>query len=90
MTGGYHNVVSLPVDWFKDWGAMPQGPPSVWQLVTLGGTFVGCLVGGLVIGLLLDRVLQTLPVFTLIGLGVGMVGACLAGYVRIRPFLKDD
>lgn len=69
---------------------MPQGPSSVWQLVTLGGTLVGCLVGGLVVGLLLDRVLQTLPVCTLIGLGVGMVCAGLAGYVRVRPFLKDD
>jgi F0F1-type ATP synthase assembly protein I len=62
---------------------------GIWQLVTLGGTLLGSLVGGLVIGLLVDRGTHTTPVFTLVGLGVGMVCGGLVGYVRVRGFLKD-
>ena len=68
---------------------MAQDSLGIWQLVSLGGALVGCLVGGLVVGLLVDRVVDTLPVFTVIGVAVGMVGACLIGYVRVRDFLKD-
>jgi F0F1-type ATP synthase assembly protein I len=68
---------------------MAQDSLGIWQLVSLGGTLLGCLVGGLVIGLLVDRAADTLPVFTVIGVAVGMVSACLIGYVRVREFLKD-
>lgn len=66
---------------------MAQRPVGVWELVTLGATSVGCLVGGLVIGLVLDRRLDSLPLYTLIGLAVGLVLACSISYVRIRQFL---
>jgi hypothetical protein len=65
-----------------------QRPLGVWELVTLGATTVGCLVGGLLVGLALDAHLETLPVWTLIGLIVGIVCASAITYVRIRQFLR--
>jgi len=61
---------------------------GVWELVTLGATTVGCLVGGLFGGLVLDGHLDTLPVWTLIGLAAGIVCASAITYVRIRQFLR--
>ncbi len=62
---------------------------GVWDLVTLGGTLLGCLVGGLVIGLLLDRQFDALPVYTLVGIAVGIVSGGVVTYLRIREFLRD-
>lgn len=62
---------------------------GVWDLVTLGGTLLGCLVGGLVVGLLLDQWRDTLPVFTLVGIALGIVSGSVVTYVRIREFLHD-
>ncbi|MDQ6875372.1 MAG: hypothetical protein M3042_09975 [Actinomycetota bacterium] len=60
---------------------------GVWDLVTLGATNVVCLVGGLFAGLLLDRHLNALPLYTLVGLATGMVCGCAITYWRIRQFL---
>jgi hypothetical protein len=65
-----------------------QRPLSVWELVTLGATTLGCLVGGLLGGLALDGHLGTLPVCTLIGLTVGIVCGGAIAYVRVRQFLR--
>jgi F0F1-type ATP synthase assembly protein I len=65
-----------------------QRPLGVWELVTLGTTNVGCVVGGLVAGLLLDRRLGALPLYTLVGLAAGILCACVITYVRIRQFLR--
>lgn len=68
---------------------MDQRPTfGLWQLVTLGSVMVACLLGGLGVGLLLDQHLATLPVFTLVGLGVGMVVGFLISYRRIRHYLS--
>jgi len=61
----------------------------VWDLVTLGATLAGCLVGGLVVGLLLDQQFDALPVYTLTGIAVGIVSGSVVTYVRIREFLRD-
>ena len=63
-------------------------PPSVWDLVTLGGTLAGCIVGGLVVGLLLDQRLDALPVYTLVGIAVGIVSGGAVTYLRMREFLR--
>ncbi|GAA1660050.1 hypothetical protein GCM10009765_06790 [Fodinicola feengrottensis] len=68
-------------------GASPQGP-GLWQLVTLGSTLLGFVVGGLVIGLLLDNMTHASPLCTLIGLGIGIVGGLLTAGLQIRRFLK--
>ncbi|MGB9376718.1 MAG: AtpZ/AtpI family protein [Mycobacteriales bacterium] len=62
---------------------------GVWDLVTLGATLVGCLVGGLVIGLLLDHRFDALPLYTLVGIAVGIVSGAAITYLRIREFLRD-
>lgn len=49
---------------------------------------VGCLVGGCGLGLLLDAHFGTLPVLTLVGLGVGIVFGALITFQRIRHFLS--
>ncbi|HEV8441593.1 MAG TPA: AtpZ/AtpI family protein [Methylomirabilota bacterium] len=50
--------------------------PSPWQslggLATVGITFVVATAGATIGGYYLDRWLGTLPVFTLIGLGIGI------------------
>ncbi|WP_163510745.1 AtpZ/AtpI family protein [Fodinicola acaciae] len=68
-------------------GASPDGP-GLWQLVTLGSTLLGFVVGGLVIGLLIDNWTHAGPVFLMIGLGVGIVGGLLTAGLQIRRFLK--
>jgi F0F1-type ATP synthase assembly protein I len=45
-------------------------------------------VGGLVLGLLIDNKTQASPLFTLIGLGIGIVGGLLTAGLQIRRFLK--
>jgi F0F1-type ATP synthase assembly protein I len=60
---------------------------GVWELVRLGATNVGCLVVGLVAGLLLDKRWDALPTYTLVGLAAGIVCGVAVTYVRIRQFL---
>ena len=59
--------------------------PSPWRslggLATVGMTFVVASAGATIGGYYLDRWLTTLPVFTLIGLGVGAA-------VGIREFFR--
>jgi F0F1-type ATP synthase assembly protein I len=61
--------------------------PSAWDLLTLGGTIAGCVVGGIVLGWLIDRAAGTIPVFMLVGLGLGIVAGIFATYSRIRSYL---
>ena len=68
----------------------PERQPSVWTLITLGGTNVACLVVGLGGGYLLDRRFHTLPAFVLVGLALGVVCGVVISYVRIRSFLKGE
>ena len=68
---------------------MAQRGPTTGELIALGSTIVGSVVGGLVIGVLLDRHFQTTPVFTLIGIGLGMVGAALSLIGLFRRLPKE-
>jgi F0F1-type ATP synthase assembly protein I len=49
---------------------------------------VGCLLGGCGLGLVIDAHFGTLPVFTLIGLGVGLVSGAVLSIRRIRHYLS--
>jgi F0F1-type ATP synthase assembly protein I len=60
------------------------------DLLGLGGLLVGGVVGGLVVGLLLDAWLGTSPVFVLIGIALGIVGACIAFAVKVRDALRGS
>jgi F0F1-type ATP synthase assembly protein I len=61
---------------------------GLWELVTLGSVMVASLLGGTGLGLWLDAHFDTLPVFTLVGLGVGIVFGALMSYLRIRHYLS--
>ncbi len=65
-----------------------RSQPSVWELLTLGTTLAACVVGGVGLGWLVDRVAGTLPVFLLVGLGLGIVAGMMIAYQRIRPYLS--
>lgn len=66
----------------------PDAPAlGAWDLVSLGGLSVGSVVVGLVLGWLADRQLDTSPVFVLSGIAIGIVGAIVGSWVRIKPFL---
>jgi len=62
--------------------------PGAWDLLTLGATIAGCVVGGVLLGWLVDRAAGTVPVFLLVGLGLGVVAGVLAAYGKIRSYLS--
>ncbi len=62
------------------------GPGAAFALV---GVFSITVVIGVVAGLVLDRHFGTLPVFTLVGLLLGMVGGSLAVYRGLSAFREQ-
>ena len=60
------------------------------DLLGLGGILVAGVVFGLVIGLVIDAVADTSPVFTLIGIAVGIGLAGFGFWVRVRDALRQD
>jgi hypothetical protein len=60
------------------------------QLVGVGWYVAICIVGGLFGGLWLDRQLDVLPVFTLIGIILGTVMAFYGMYKMLLPLLNND
>lgn len=59
------------------------------DLVGLGGILVVGVVGGLVIGLLIDNAAGTEPLWTLVGIALGILGGGVASYVRVRNALRE-
>jgi F0F1-type ATP synthase assembly protein I len=58
------------------------------DLVGLGGLLAGTVVAGLVIGLLLDQAAGSSPVFTLVGIALGIAAGAVAFWVRVRSALR--
>ena len=68
-------------------GGGPSLGPGAVEFLTLGLTLaVTILVGG-ALGYLVDRWLGTSPVFTLIGLVLGITAAVLTAVSRVRKYL---
>ena len=70
------------------------GPPSSGglrgrDLIGLGGFLVGAVVGGRVLGYLLDRAAGTSPVFVLVGIALGIVAGAAGFALRVRSALRD-
>jgi len=61
--------------------------PSGLELAGLGGMLAGTVVIPMLLGLAVDHLASTGPLFFLIGLGVGVVGAIFAGYTRFKRYL---
>jgi F0F1-type ATP synthase assembly protein I len=66
----------------------PNGP-QLATLLGLGAATAGILLVGLGIGWLVDQVVRTIPVFTLAGLALGIVGAGVYIYTKFTKFLKE-
>ena len=58
------------------------------DLVGLGGLLAGAVVAGTVIGLLIDDLAGTTPVFTLVGVGLGIVTGAIGFWLRVRSALR--
>ena len=58
------------------------------DLVGLGGLIAGCVVVGLVVGLLVDHAAGTTPICTLVGIATGMVAGAVGFWLRVRRFLR--
>ena len=65
---------------------MPNKPPSLWTLIGVGSGVAASVAGGLVLGFFADKSEHTLPLFTFVGLAVGIVVACLYAYAKFRKF----
>jgi F0F1-type ATP synthase assembly protein I len=63
--------------------------PDLSTLLSFGLTTAGCLVAGLGAGSLADRVLDSLPVFTLVGLALGIIATCCYMYAKLKQYLKE-
>jgi F0F1-type ATP synthase assembly protein I len=58
------------------------------DLIGLGGLLVGAVVAGLVLGLLLDAAAGTSPVFTLVGVFLGILAGGVGFWLRVRTALR--
>ncbi|MCH7837113.1 MAG: AtpZ/AtpI family protein [Chloroflexi bacterium] len=68
---------------------MQQLPPTV-RLIGIGWYFVVCIVGGLGGGVLLDRLIDSRPILTLIGLLLGLFFAFYGGYHMLKEVLETN
>ena len=59
------------------------------DLAGLGGLLVVAVVGGMVIGLVVDNQAGTTPAGVLIGIAVGIVAGAAAFWFRVRAALRD-
>ncbi|WP_028650981.1 AtpZ/AtpI family protein [Nocardioides halotolerans] len=58
------------------------------DLIGLGGLLAGAVVAGTLLGLLLDRALDSEPVFTIAGVFAGILAGGVGFWARVRSALK--
>jgi F0F1-type ATP synthase assembly protein I len=63
--------------------------PDLATLLGLSVTIAAFLLIGLGLGWLADEMLHSLPVFVLIGLALGVIGASGYVYAQFKKFMKD-
>jgi F0F1-type ATP synthase assembly protein I len=59
------------------------------DLIGLGGLLVGAVVVGTVLGILIDRAADTTPVFTMVGVFLGITAAGLGFWLRVRSAMRS-
>jgi F0F1-type ATP synthase assembly protein I len=70
-----------------------NGPAEVLRgrdLIGLGGLLAGSVIVCTALGYLLDGAADTTPVFTLVGIALGMVAGGVGFWVRVRSALRDQ
>jgi F0F1-type ATP synthase assembly protein I len=63
-----------------------DGGPGLGDLLSLGTTLASCLVLGFGAGWLVDRAASTFPIFSLVGLALGVIAACFAFYKTFKRY----
>lgn len=58
------------------------------DLVGLGGLLAGAVVAGTLLGLLIDSLAGTEPLFTVIGIGLGIATGAVGFWLRVRSALR--
>lgn len=58
------------------------------DLIGLGGLLVGAVVGGMVIGYLVDEAAGSEPVGILVGIGLGVLAGAVGFFLRVRAALR--
>jgi len=58
------------------------------DLIGLGGLLAAAVIAGTVLGLLLDNAIGTEPVFTMVGVFLGMLAGGLGFWARVHAALK--
>jgi F0F1-type ATP synthase assembly protein I len=69
-----------------------EGPDNTLRgrdLVGLGGLLVGSVVAGVVVGVLADNLAGTSPIFSLVGIGLGIVLGGVGFWLRVRAALRE-
>lgn len=61
--------------------------PTGRDLAGLGGVLAGAVIVPMLIGLGIDSLARSGPLFFLLGLGLGVLGAIVTGYTRFKRFL---
>lgn len=67
------------------WGKLP----AAVQLLGIGWYFAACIVIGIVSGVVLDSVAGTSPLFSMLGLFLGLATAGYGGYRMLKEFLGN-
>ena len=66
---------------------MASDSPSWTNLLGMGLVVAAQLVVGMLLGLLLDSLLDTSPIFVLVGLALGLIGAVAYTVGQFRRYL---
>lgn len=67
----------------------PDGGPDLSTLLGFGLALAALLVVSLGLGWLIDTVLDSLPIFTFVGLALGLVAASIYVYVQVKKSFKE-
>jgi len=68
---------------------MTKMPPAA-RLLGIGWYFALCIIGGIVGGLLLDGWLDTKPLFTILGLFLGLAVAFYGGFKALMRVIAES
>ncbi len=58
------------------------------DLIGLGGLLAGAVIAGTVLGMVVDAQADTTPVFTITGIGLGIVAGAVGFWLRVRTALR--